>query len=119
MMGWPPICNSGTLSYFSSTLARNVISSASCPTLLYQAFEYTPIKVLKFIARHPNTDMNLKATCIHRPALIQSVRFSLTEVVEFMIRAGADISVRDDKGRTILHYACTEPSWSKWKKGLT
>ncbi|XP_029318214.1 ankyrin repeat domain-containing protein 16 isoform X2 [Cottoperca gobio] len=63
-------------------------------------------EALWFLVRDLNVDVNQKATDIQLTALHYAAKEGHTSTIHTLLELGADLHVRDRKGRTALHMAC-------------
>ena len=63
-----------------------------------------PVEVLAFIAQQPGIDLNAGDVDMETP-LIWCAMLDLPEHAQFLIKQGADVNRRDNKGKTALDYA--------------
>ena len=63
-----------------------------------------PVQVLEFIAQQPGIDLNAGDVDMETP-LIWCAMLDLPEHAQFLIKQGADVNRRDNKGKTALDYA--------------
>ncbi|MFA6102555.1 MAG: ankyrin repeat domain-containing protein [Victivallaceae bacterium] len=66
-----------------------------------------PVKVLEFIAQQPGIDLNAGDVNVQTP-LMWCAMLDLPEHAQFLIKQGADINRRDNKGKTALDYATSD-----------
>lgn len=63
-------------------------------------------EALWFLVRDLNVDVNQKATDMQLTALHYAAKEGHTSTIKTLLELGADLYVRDKKGRTALHMAC-------------
>ncbi|XP_068611386.1 ankyrin repeat domain-containing protein 16 [Brachionichthys hirsutus] len=64
-------------------------------------------EALRFLVRDLNVDVNQRATGIQLTALHYAAKEGHTSTIKTLLELGADLYVRDGKGRSALHMACT------------
>ncbi|KAM6962015.1 ankyrin repeat domain-containing protein 16 [Tautogolabrus adspersus] len=62
-------------------------------------------EALRFLVRDLNVDVNQRATNIQLSALHYAAKEGHTSTIKILLELGADLCVRDNKGRTALHMA--------------
>ncbi|XP_031162050.1 ankyrin repeat domain-containing protein 16 [Sander lucioperca] len=63
-------------------------------------------EALRYLVRDLNVDVNHRATGIQLTALHYAAKEGHTSTIKTLLELGADLHVRDKKGRTALHMAC-------------
>ncbi|XP_078137584.1 ankyrin repeat domain-containing protein 16 isoform X3 [Sander vitreus] len=63
-------------------------------------------EALRYLVRDLNVDVNHRATGIQLTALHYAAKEGHTSTIKTLLELGADLHVRDKKGKTALHMAC-------------
>ncbi|XP_013875600.1 ankyrin repeat domain-containing protein 16 isoform X2 [Austrofundulus limnaeus] len=63
-------------------------------------------EALRFLVQDQGVDVNQKATELQLTALHYAAKEGHTSMITTLLQLGADLQVRDKKGRTALHMAC-------------
>ncbi|XP_062299637.1 ankyrin repeat domain-containing protein 16 [Scomber scombrus] len=63
-------------------------------------------EALRFLVKELNLDVNQRATAIQLTALHYAAKEGHTSTIKTLLELGADLHVRDTKGRSALHMAC-------------
>ncbi|KAG8005750.1 Ankyrin repeat domain-containing protein 16 [Nibea albiflora] len=63
-------------------------------------------KALRFLVRDLNVDVNQRASDMQLTALHYAAKEGHTSTIKTLLELGADLHVRDKKGRSALHMAC-------------
>nr|XP_019955403.1 PREDICTED: ankyrin repeat domain-containing protein 16 [Paralichthys olivaceus] len=74
--------------------------------LVHQAAVTGQEEALRFLVQDLGVDINQRATDIQLTALHYAAKEGHTSTIKTLLELGADLHVRDKKGRTALHMAC-------------
>uniref|UniRef100_A0A3Q3GMI3 Ankyrin repeat domain-containing protein 16 n=1 Tax=Labrus bergylta TaxID=56723 RepID=A0A3Q3GMI3_9LABR len=99
----------GHISLARLLLDKHQASPTAADTLGAQPLHQVAVtgqeEALRFLVRDLNVDVNRRATNIHLTALHYAAKEGHTSTIKTLLELGADLCVRDNKGRTALHMA--------------
>ncbi|XP_034529917.1 ankyrin repeat domain-containing protein 16 [Notolabrus celidotus] len=100
---------SGHISVARLLIEKHQASPTAADTLgaqpLHQAAVTGQEEALRFLVRDLNVDVNQRATNIQLTALHYTAKEGQTSTINTLLDLGADLHIRDSKGRTALHMA--------------
>ncbi|XP_056133697.1 ankyrin repeat domain-containing protein 16 [Lampris incognitus] len=100
----------GHVSVAKLLLEKHQASPTACDILGAQPVHQVAVtgqeEALRFLVGQLNADVNQKATGIQLTALHYAAKEGHTAAVKTLLDLGADLHVKDRKGRTALHMAC-------------
>ncbi|XP_075932283.1 ankyrin repeat domain-containing protein 16 isoform X1 [Anarhichas minor] len=100
----------GHISVARLLLEKHQASPTAADVLGAQAVHQVAVtgqeEALRFLVQGLNVDVNQRATDIQLSALHYAAKEGHTSTIKTLLELGADLHVRDKKGRTALHMAC-------------
>ncbi|XP_034089410.1 ankyrin repeat domain-containing protein 16 [Gymnodraco acuticeps] len=100
----------GHVSVARLLLEKHQASPAAADSVGAQAVHQAAVtgqnEALRFLVKELNVDVNQRTTDIQLTALHYAAKEGHTSTIKTLLEFGADLHVRDKKGRTALHMAC-------------
>ncbi|XP_070709592.1 ankyrin repeat domain-containing protein 16 [Pempheris klunzingeri] len=100
----------GHISVARLLLEKHQVSPTAADKLgsqpLHQVAVTGQVEALRFLVRDLNVDVNQRVTGLQLTALHYAAKEGHTSTLRTLLELGAELHVRDQKGRTALHMAC-------------